>query len=494
MKIADFLAHHGINRNPFAEEDAQSDKVFQSGCIDTTRHPAWDKIYGDPSLPSTSVVFGQKGSGKTALRIQMTRCLEDYNKQHPTEKIFLIQYNDFNPFLDSMQDRFSRGWKKPETFLKNWKVWDHIDALLSLATTDLVNQILQQRDSAGNLPPEPDLRQLSESQRRDILLLDALYDQSISGGAYSRWTQLRRKLGFFNLAAWKWAVLAIGWFVVFLGLSYVTYVYQWHQGGMFARIEFWLFLLLGCIPLGYKFLSAWWLSKKLWKNLRIRRFETEPMQKILRSFTPSQLTNQPLPTQNRSDDRYALLDKLIGILQSLGYKGIVVLVDRVDEPHLINGAAPLMRDLIWPILDNKLLKYPQIGFKLLLPAELYSYVLKENTEFKERSRLDKQNTIPALDWTGESLYDMINARLAACSDTGYTEQSPETLDMFFDNPQEREHIISSLERLGTPRKAFRFLYDLIVEHANNHTDQNPEWKIPVTKFDDFLRYYLKNMS
>ena len=64
------------------------------------------------------------------------------------------------------------------------------------------------------------------------------------------------------------------------------------------------------------------------------------------------------------------LAKLQNVLRTLGFSGIVVLVDRVDEPYLINGSAELMRALVWPLLDNKLLKHPGIGFKLLLPSEL----------------------------------------------------------------------------------------------------------------------------
>ena len=48
MKIQEFLEHHGIAGNPFAEEDAQNDTVFKRTCLETTFHPAWDKIYGDP--------------------------------------------------------------------------------------------------------------------------------------------------------------------------------------------------------------------------------------------------------------------------------------------------------------------------------------------------------------------------------------------------------------------------------------------------------------
>ncbi len=45
MKIQQLLEHHGVSRNPFAEEDAQSDPVFKEHCIRDTYHPAWDKIY-----------------------------------------------------------------------------------------------------------------------------------------------------------------------------------------------------------------------------------------------------------------------------------------------------------------------------------------------------------------------------------------------------------------------------------------------------------------
>ncbi len=83
MKTQQFLEHHGIRSNPFAEEDAQTDPVFKEYCISSTHHPTWDKIYGDPAEPATSIVFGEKGAGKTALRLQIVRHLEDYNRRIP---------------------------------------------------------------------------------------------------------------------------------------------------------------------------------------------------------------------------------------------------------------------------------------------------------------------------------------------------------------------------------------------------------------------------
>ena len=74
-KIKQFLEHHGISRNPFAEEDAQTDPVFQEHCIDSSYHPSWEKIYGDPSTPATSLVFGEKGSGKFTLAFHIINFL-----------------------------------------------------------------------------------------------------------------------------------------------------------------------------------------------------------------------------------------------------------------------------------------------------------------------------------------------------------------------------------------------------------------------------------
>src|SRR5262245_57985893 len=105
MDLQRFLEHHGITRNPFAEEDAQTDPVFKEHCIAAAYHPAWAKIYGDPQEPATSVVFGEKGSGKTALRLQIARHLADFDRGRTERRVFVVQYDDFNPLLDRFRER-----------------------------------------------------------------------------------------------------------------------------------------------------------------------------------------------------------------------------------------------------------------------------------------------------------------------------------------------------------------------------------------------------
>src|SRR5216110_1148644 len=88
MRVQQLLEHHGVAVNPFAEEDAQSDPVFKDRCRDLTYHPAWDKVYGNPSDPATSIVFGEKGAGKTAMRMQMAGRIALHNARPQNNRLF----------------------------------------------------------------------------------------------------------------------------------------------------------------------------------------------------------------------------------------------------------------------------------------------------------------------------------------------------------------------------------------------------------------------
>ena len=176
MKIQQFLDHHGIAGNPFADEDAQTDLVFKTACIRNTYHPTWDKIYGDPSEPATAVVFGEKGSGKTAIRLQLARHLADYNAEHPEHQVFVVEYDDFNAFLDRFREHLSGRRRRADRMLGEWRLWDHADAILSLGVTQLVDRILENRQArhpAARDEPLP-VDKLDAAQVRDVMLLGGL--------------------------------------------------------------------------------------------------------------------------------------------------------------------------------------------------------------------------------------------------------------------------------------------------------------------------------
>ncbi len=485
MRIQQFLDHHGIASNPFADEDAQTDLVFKGACIRNTYHPTWDKIYGDPAEPATAVVFGEKGSGKTAIRLQLARHLTDYNAEHPERQVFVVEYADFNPFLDRFRDRFSGRRRRPERALEQWRLWDHMDAVLSLAVTQLVDRILgvkQARHPAARDEPLG-ISQLDAGQKRDVMLLAACYDQSTAENSFQRWRRLRKKLRFPTWRS-KWD-LALGLLITVAVVAF----FAWYDWSWFGNPLPYALVVAAWVPRLWRMLKWWYRSGQIVRNTRVLHHTTRLLCRTLLNFPGGQIVGQPLPAWPRTDDRYELLAKLQGVLRSMHLDGILVLVDRVDEPYLINGSTELMRALVWPMLDNKFLKHPGLGLKLLLPIELERLVDRQDRDFHQRARLDKQNLIRSLSWTGQSLYDMANARIAACAAEG---ASPKITELF--EGVDRQRLIESLATLRVPRHLFKFIYRLFTAHCNAHTEEQPEWKISSATFESVLALYQRDQE
>ncbi len=205
MRVQQLLEHHGIAVNPFAEEDAQSDPVFKDRCRDLTYHPAWDKVYGNPSDPATSIVFGEKGAGKTAMRMQMVGRIALHNaRPRITADCFVIEYDDFNPFLDHFADRLSaRKQRDPAKVLANGSCGITWTRSSSLGVTSLVDRLLGVPHPTGpdaNQIGADRLRSLDRHQKRDLLLLVACYDNSTRENVVSRWSRLRAQTSLSNLA------------------------------------------------------------------------------------------------------------------------------------------------------------------------------------------------------------------------------------------------------------------------------------------------------
>ena len=493
MKVQQLLEHHGIAENPFGQEDAQVDHVFKQYCLEATHHPAWDKIYGNPANPSTAVVFGEKGSGKTALRLQISGELKKFNREHLQQRAFIVEYDDFNPFLDCFRERLHGRKRKPERALAQWRLWDHMDAILKLGVTRLVENILNETDNpsaatskeCSTVSPEQ-LGKLSKMQKRDLLLLAAFYDHTFDQPAKQRWQALRRKLKF--RAWWSQWDLAAG-----VMLTPLTIGLRWYLTNFKELFVWWIpvLLLAGWAPWLWRQAS---LMLKAWRVSRqIRVFDHLPnsLRQILSKFDRQQIAGQPIPSKDRSDDRYELLLKFQNLLKTLGFTSMVVLVDRVDEPHLVNGSPERMRDLLWPMFDNKFLKHPDIGFKLLLPIEVVYYLDREKKEFYERSRLDKQNLITSLEWSGETLYDVANERMRACAVS--TERTPGIVALF-DDSVDADQLVPIFFRLRVPRHLFKFLYRLLVDHCNKYTDENPQWTISNETLQSTYAVFMRDLD
>lgn len=485
MNLQDFLQHHHLAHNPFAEEDAQTDAVFKQHCIDSTFHPAWDKVFGSPADPSTSIVFGQKGSGKTAMRLQLDKHIRAYNRQNPDARVFVIHYDDFNGYIGHMQAHLG-GWstRKPEKVLGHFGIQDHMDAILAQGVTALVDQVLQ--TSQSSLNPDAAVRQdavdrLDKNQRADLLLLATSYDQSMLGNTSVRWEQLRSRL---RIPKWQ---ASVDWLIAWLGSAIAAAVFAWlfYRGDLklvTAAVGFIVVALLVSGKYLWRLFHCYARARQMSRNCRVRRQSISEQARLMLKQPWSRWASEPMPVDRVSASRYELLEKFQHILRTLGFPGILVLVDRVDEPQLVNGQPERMRLLVWPLLDNKLLKHPGVGFKLLLPQELQYFVDRETREFHERARLDKQNVIAGFDWTGEALFDLTSARMKACAEPGFT---PMPTDLF-DPAIDAQRLIGAMRDLRVPRNLFRFLYRVVSEHCKKYTASQPQYKVAVSTFESVL--------
>jgi hypothetical protein len=256
--------------------------------------------------------------------------------------------------------------------------------------------------------------------------------------------------------------------------------------------QWWPWLLVGAawLPEIVRRGRGTWRAWRIVRSMRTGNRATGQLARALTRMPEVDLAGQPLPAFARSDDRYELLAKLQGTLAALGHGGLVVIVDRLDEPHVINGSADRMRQVIWPIFDNKLLKLPGLGCKLLLPGELYRFIERETEAFNQRARLDKQNLVPSLEWSGETLYDIASARVRAASVT----TPPATLGQLFEPAVDQRRLIDGLRGLRVPRQLFKFLHRLLVAHCQSHTDEQPAYQISLADFERELAVFRRDQD
>jgi hypothetical protein len=526
MTLNELLSRFGLAENPFRGEEARNDAVFakmtgvngtssssaEQKPADTaagsetapaprpgtgsfalpaltgTFHSDFEKILGDLSRPATAIVFGEKGSGKTAIRLQLTRAIDLHNTQHADRRVLLIPYDDLNGVLDRLHARLNG--KTPLESFQKIRLVDHLDAIFASLVPRLVDAALNKSDPTDPLLSDDAkklLKKLDPGSRRDLLLLQSVYDRPDQ--ADLRTTQLRRKLGLW--LPWSrvlsHAAVWLGW----IPAAAVVYLAKllpgpdgWNVGPGPALYAFLTLLAVWLIALVK--LLAWdriafnLLGKRVRKQLRSASRSDRSYSRSLRQLDPILRDEDNLPITDSDEVRYRLLERLRSILRALGYTGLVIIVDRVDEPTLISGDYDRMRAVVWPMLNNKFLQQDGMGVKMLLPVELRYALYKESAAFFQEARLDKQNMVDRLSWTGAMLYDLCVSRLHACLAPGATPLS--LLDLFSEEVT-RSDLVDALDQMHQPRDAFKFLYRCLSEHCSNVTRDDKNVRIPKAVLD-----------
>jgi hypothetical protein len=244
-----------------------------------------------------------------------------------------------------------------------------------------------------------------------------------------------------------------------------------------------------------RFAWIWWsthrLARALSSKLRVLNKPPAAIRASLLQVDVQDMFGAGLPRTNDDDMRYAMFGRLLNVARPFGYQSMLILIDRVDEPTLINGEPDRMRALTWPLLNNKFLQQDRIGVKMLLPIELRHSLNRETGEFFREARLDKQNLIDRLSWSGAVLYDLCTARLNACRPR---ELPPMTLRDMFDQNVTQQDLVDALDQMQQPRDAFKFVYQLIQEHCSNVPEDSPQFSIPRPVLDAIRKQQVERMT
>lgn len=511
MNLSQFFEHWAIVENPFRGEEARTDTIFarmgiaggggaaggggtmggedsSPGRVRLVRpatpatHAEFEKILGEPDRPSTSIVFGEKGSGKTAIRLQIADRIARHNEDNPERRVLLIPYDDLNTHLDHYA-RVTGADKKKDDPFGGMRLVDHLDAIVSIGTGRIVNAML-----TGSDRPPPAMiedagrraRKLPLSVRRELLLLQALYDTGDTTGA--RTAALKRILRLSGTGpkaliatgvwvGWVPAVALFVWGQFFSGLGEATRTGLLIGAGVLLAAWLGLLLKVTLIDRMVDRHVAQRVAKQLRMVPRTAGALTASLGKLDRSIAPT----DALPVSGSEEVRYALLARLQRVAGAFGFPTVLVLMDRVDEPTLVRGDPQRMRSIVWPMLSHKFLQHDGLAIKMLLPIELRHALFKESSAFFQEARLDKQNLVERLSWTGAMLYDLCNARLATCRPV-----SAETISLadLFAEDVERQDLVDALDHMQQPRDAFKFLYRCITEHCASVTGEEGAWRIP----------------
>lgn len=507
MTLTEFLEHWRITENPFKGEEARHDSVFTrlresargephppagdgpappppaSSRGGAVTHPDFEKILGDCGRPASAIVFGEKGSGKTAMRLQIEQRVGAYNAAHPAARALLVAYDDLNAVLDPYCARFVGPRTSVEDALRRLRHLDHVDAVLSMVVPRIADAILGGPDPLDLVLPTPQdrrraARRLAPAIRRDLVLLQALYDRPEAADA--RTMRLRRLLRLpLPLSRLVWTLaIALGWIPAVAAAIYAYAInprigdHPWTLYAVGVLGVLWLAAVAKRVV--WDRIAMIRLGRKTRRQVRIVPRGERSFGRSLLHVDPALRTAAHLPTTDADEPRYAMLRRLLRVLSCFGWANVIVVVDRVDEPTLVRGDPERMRAVVWPLMNNKLLQQEGLGFKLLLPIELRHLLFKESAAFFQEARLDKQNLVERLAWTGPMLYDLCDSRLAACRPP---DAPPLTLLDLFAEDVTRQDVTEALGHMQQPRDAFKMLYQCLGEHCSSVPGPQPAFRI-----------------
>ena len=155
---------------------------------------------------------------------------------------------------------------------------------------------------------------------------------------------------------------------------------------------------------------------------------------------------------------YQLLEKFATLIQELGYKACVVLVDNLDEFFISNRENPIknMTDLIAPLIGTmSVLECPGMMFRFFLPAQIENELRQASWFRPDRLR------VSSIFWGKKELKKIIQNRVSYYSNGRYPNIAALCKDDI--SPKIEDELI--LVAKGIPRSAIEIAYQLLQNHV-----------------------------
>jgi hypothetical protein len=443
----------GLQEAPFLHDDADRDPLLER--VDRWAvHAAFERLHRGAGPGPSALVFGLRGSGKSALRRRLGEAMRGPHGP------LVVELTELDPWLEQLertQRPDSRGPGEVEG----------LDLLLSATARVLTEQL-------AAAPAR--LRSLPRRTRVQLLGLLALYTPDLEG---QRARQLERLLhprreriaraGAASLAG----IAALSPLAALQGLV--------PSSALLPALS----AMGGCALTGLALLppllrrALRGRARRLASEVGVVSADVSRLAVALARLLPSRRFDRAADPLERRLERVRLV---IAALRGLGWSGLQVLVDRVDESRALDGDPLRMRALLEPLVTGRLSEQEGISVQAFLPLELRPMARPRAGRGLLHSSFEKRGCVEELRWSGQQLLELADRRLSAAA----RGPAPKATDLLGPAIHPAE-LRDTLDVLGTPRLAFGFLGELFEVHLRELPTEletsSPRWGVPRSTFE-----------
>lgn len=192
---------------------------------------------------------------------------------------------------------------------------------------------------------------------------------------------------------------------------------------------------------------------------------------------------------NEAQFARAILYKFVEFASVFGFKGVVVLVDKVDETDCTSNSAEASAQLLFPVLANtQLMEIDGFGWLCFLWDKVADHYKPEPNKYPVR--LDKIANA-RIQWNPQFLEQMVQKRLYY-----YSGGQQDGVHRLVDRTVDADNLLNQARALAmnSPREMIRVLDVVFREHDEMYYGANPSPPVTVTTVDTALDKYAKEAA